>query len=558
MTSDAGRLRSFVTELESCSTVDEVYDLALSAAADLVGFDAAILCTIENDVFVPRAVDIDRLLPGEPLSHDEGVAGRTVSEGTAYLVDDIDDLEGPSSGDDTTDVAFRSLLSIPLGDDGVLQFHAEEVGAFSDPDRQVGELIAAAVVNARRRLESEQAVERQRDKFAALFQNVSDAALQYYTQDGTYRIEAVNSAFVRVFGYEGEDVVGDLLGESVMPDDDPTERELIDGSLPDHSDNGVEVVRATASGPRSFLLRHVPFATGDETTAGYLIYTDLTELKERERELERKTARLDQFASVLSHDLRNPLNVADGYLEAARQSDDPTAELEEIERSLDRMERIIDDVLTLARSGGDIDDCDAVDLEQAAREAWENVSTPDASLDIEPNGRVRADRSRLLRLLENLFRNAIEHGSPDSSADGGGVAAGCARDDSEMGSDCDCDSHSSSEPAVRVRVEPLEEGFAVEDDGPGIPPDERDTVFESGYTTGDGNTGFGLAIVEQISEAHGWRIDLTDGADGGARFEFHTTSDAVFSLGGDEIGRERTTADGDTTPPTKPKREGRS
>lgn len=63
------------------------------------------------------------------------------------------------------------------------------------------------------------------------------------------------------------------------------------------------------------------------------------------------------------------------------------------------------------------------------------------------------------------------------------------------------------------------DSFYVEDNGQGIPPDEREAVFESGYSTADDGTGFGLSIVSEIVEAHGWALRLTDGERGGARFE---------------------------------------
>ena len=94
-------------------------------------------------------------------------------------------------------------------------------------------------------------------------------------------------------------------------------------------------------------------------------------------------------------------------------------------------------------------------------------------------------QGRVLTLVENLFRNAVEHGGPD----------------------------------VTIRVETFADGFAVEDDGPGVPEAERDEVFDSGYTTKDDGIGFGLNIVEKIVDAHGWDITVTDGTDGGARFE---------------------------------------
>ncbi|OYR54849.1 hypothetical protein DJ71_27145 [Halorubrum sp. E3] len=72
---------------------------------------------------------------------------------------------------------------------------------------------------------------------------------------------------------------------------------------------------------------------------------------------------------------------------------------------------------------------------------------------------------------------------------------------------------------VTVTVERLEDGFYVEDDGPGIPESERGDVFDSGYTTTADGTGFGLAIVADIADAHGWTLRVAEAESGGARFE---------------------------------------
>jgi len=72
---------------------------------------------------------------------------------------------------------------------------------------------------------------------------------------------------------------------------------------------------------------------------------------------------------------------------------------------------------------------------------------------------------------------------------------------------------------VTVTVGTIDDGVYVEDDGPGIPEDDREDVFEAGYSTAADGTGFGLSIVKQIAEAHGWAISVTEGAGGGARFE---------------------------------------
>ena len=235
---------------------------------------------------------------------------------------------------------------------------------------------------------------------------------------------------------------------------------------------------------------------------GYsVLVRDVTELEESRRELERQNERLDRVAATISHDLRNPLNVASGRLELLRaELEDGDAELHaaKVAQAHDRMGDIVEEVLTLAREGRDVDELAAVDIEAAAAEAWANVETGGASLDVAVDGAVWADRSSLLTVFENLFRNAVEHASP---ADGDGAGR-------------------SDGGGTTVRVGQVEDGFYVADDGPGIPDDERDQVFEHGYTTSEDGTGFGLAIVETVAETHGWTAEATEGPDGGARFVF--------------------------------------
>ena len=203
-----------------------------------------------------------------------------------------------------------------------------------------------------------------------------------------------------------------------------------------------------------------------------------------ERRLKRQNERLEQFASVVSHDLRNPLNVVGLSLEMARESGDPE-QFDRAERALERMNDLIENLLTLARSGDDVDEVEPVDLGTLVEECWATVETEGGSVTVVDEVTVRADRSRLHQLLANLFRNAVEHGGED----------------------------------VTVTVGALDDGFYVEDDGPGIPADERDEVFTAGYTTSQEGTGFGLSIVEQTAEAHGWTVVVTESDAEGARFE---------------------------------------
>ncbi|QCC51970.1 PAS domain-containing protein [Halapricum salinum] len=208
----------------------------------------------------------------------------------------------------------------------------------------------------------------------------------------------------------------------------------------------------------------------------------------REEELHRQNERLDQFASVVAHDLRNPLSVAMGFLEIAEETG-KAEHFEKVESAHDRIERLIEDLLTLARGETTIEDAEEIDLESITTEAWGYVDTEEATLTVADGiPTVTGDAGRLTQLFENLFRNAIEHGGADVTVTVGGLDG--------------------------------DDGFYVEDTGSGIPQEKQDDVFKHGVTSSEGGTGFGLSIVADIAKAHGWTVSVTDGSNGGARFEF--------------------------------------
>ncbi|MFC3478636.1 hybrid sensor histidine kinase/response regulator [Halobacterium litoreum] len=209
------------------------------------------------------------------------------------------------------------------------------------------------------------------------------------------------------------------------------------------------------------------------------------ELRQRTEALERQNDRLEEFATIVSHDLRSPLSVAEGRLELVRERyDDP--HLDELSSALDRMSTLITDTLTLARQGQLVTAPDTLSIAEVASRCWGRAPTADATLDVE-DATVRADADRLQQVFENLFRNAVEHGGDDVAVSVGLLDGG--------------------------------EGFFVADDGPGVPEAERGEVFERGYTTSEDGTGFGLAIVAEIVDAHGWDVSLAESEGGGARFE---------------------------------------
>ncbi|WP_158855248.1 PAS domain S-box protein [Halorhabdus sp. CUG00001] len=324
--------------------------------------------------------------------------------------------------------------------------------------------------------------------------------------DDDGNITRANEHAEAVLGLDESEIIGRTY-------DDP-EWEIIDADGNEIPPEDLPFARVIASGEPSYDYRHgirwpdgsvhwlsinaAPLATDpDDIQEVVTVISDITEQLENERALTRQNERLEEFASVLSHDLRNPLNVASGHLELLAKADD-SEHVAAIETAHERMKTLIEKMLLLAREGDRISETEPVSLRSLIENCWQTVDTPGARLRVSIDRSVTADRNRLRQLLENLIRNAIEHG-----ADPAGTVA---RDGDDT-------------PAVTVQIGPLDGGFYVEDDGPGIPPDEREAVFETSYSTQDNGTGFGLSIARRVAEAHGWAIRVTESQAGGARFE---------------------------------------
>jgi len=312
-------------------------------------------------------------------------------------------------------------------------------------------------------------------KYELLVDNSPDVIAQV-AADGT--ILAANPTMAEFTNVEQDDLVGRTLADvfgTVGEERTAIGQSVIDRNKATDAEDAID--------GRSFHNIYVPVDLHGDHTSFQLVSRDITERVERERELKRQNERLEEFASVVSHDMRNPLNVAQSALHLL---DDDTVEDEaelhdKLARSLDRMESLIDDVLTLAREGDTVDDPGVVDLGTIARDSWMVTDSGESTLSIDSSALVMADDGRLGSIFANLFANAIEH---------------------------------NDEP-VTVTVSVTDDGFVVADDGDGIDVEDSDDPFEMGFSTDVGGTGMGLTIVERVAEAHGWSVSLTESDTGG-------------------------------------------
>jgi two-component system OmpR family sensor kinase len=212
------------------------------------------------------------------------------------------------------------------------------------------------------------------------------------------------------------------------------------------------------------------------------------------------------FVADASHELRTPLTVIRGQLEVlSAQTHPPIEEVRRVERlvqdEVSRITRLVDDLLLLAKSEEtQFLQIEPTDLRPYIEDLWYGMSlTAERRFELSaiPDGTLQADPDRLAQALHNLARNAVEH---TTAPDG----------------------------LVRLDVSPTAHGhvrFVVEDDGPGIPTDQRERVFERFHRTdaardrASGGTGLGLAIVRAIAQAHSGRVSAGERPGGGTRVE---------------------------------------
>lgn len=342
-----------------------VFETLVETAEDVLDFDLVAVDVAQDGYLIQEAWRLDKNDAGyfdrTSLDDEETFAVRAYNRQESIVVDDL-----AASEVTPADPAYRSALTVPIGEFGTFQTVASDVGAFDDQDREFAELL----------------VEHARVKLSQL--------------------------------------------------------------------------------------------------------QERAELRERTSELERQNDRLDRFASIISHDVRNPLNVASGRLELAR-AECASPELEHVAEALDRIEVLIEDTLTLARHGRTVAETERIDVPGLMTQCWNVVSTRQADLEIVDEFAIEGDTERVRQVFENVLRNAVDHGGEDIT--------------------------------FRIGTLADETGFYLEDDGVGIPAEERADIFDPGVSIERDGSGFGLTIVKEIIDAHNWYIDVMEGREGGARFE---------------------------------------
>jgi len=471
-------LHDIASLLDDCETRTDIWRLTVEAAEGVLDFDVCGIDEVRGDYLHSVGVSSEIEPQGyKQRAHvTDGLAGKTHRTGESYLVDDV---QGENEAT-PQNREYRSLISVPIGEYGVFQAVNEEVGGFDENDLELAELLMRHVEDALDRIEFEHQLRGERDRFAALFENVPDPVVQTrHTDDGAI-VDAVNPAFEVVFGYESDAIVGANLNEFVVPTDRFDEARRIDRAGREGLVVEQEVKRRTTDGLRDFQLTAVPVEPDAEEPVTFFVYTDITQRKERQK-------RVEILNRVLRHDLRNGMNIIKGSAEMLQDAVSDTTAVGYADQVIERA----DDLLGLAEKTRAVErtldrDSEATgpvsvreSVDTSAARIHEEYPTADIETDLMADVAVHAD-DMLRTAIYHVMENAVQH-------------------------------NDRAEPRVRVTAsyggehEDMLE-LEVADDGPGIPETERELIGEEREIT-------------QLRHASGlglWLVDWVVGQSGGS------------------------------------------
>ncbi|MGB9965713.1 PAS domain S-box protein [Halobacterium hubeiense] len=398
-------------------------------------------------------------------------------QGEETAAEPLEELRTAVDNRDPVTVELRNYRK-----DGTMFWNRVRVAPVFDDDGDL-ELFVGFQDDVTERKQNEQQLQSHSARLEALFEHSPD---MFAVHDIDGKIRDVNQRLCDELGYTESELVGQYVWD-IDPTVDRDRASSFWETLPPNTPHRFEGEFERKDGSTFPIEIHLIRLNLDGEDRFVAMDRDITDQKRRERELVQQNERLDRFTSVVSHDLRNPLQVAKGRLGLLRD-DCESPHIDDIDHALERMDSMIADLLTLAQTGEEAMTIETIELSDLAKTCWETLSGTDATLNIDTERTVEADRDQLQQLLTNLLRNAVEHGGP----------------------------------AVTVTIGDTADGFYVADDGVGLPDSAGEQVFDAGYTTADSGTGFGLSIVEEVASRHDWTVTASNGARGGARFEITT------------------------------------
>jgi len=338
---------------------------------------------------------------------------------------------------------------------------------------------------------------RQRDELLQKAHQIADVGVWEY-QVGTNQ-SFVSDETLQIYGLTPAD---ELPLENIYQYYHPDDRADVREAFQQARDGRSFDLRARLIGDdntqRWVRTRGEPRRSNGETQSIRGIIQDISDREAMEAKLQQQNDKLNDLIQVVTHDIRNPLQVGFGQLEHARETGSSEA-FDRIQEALERIEGLMDQIVTLSRQGQEPRQIERIDLVNIAQTALEALNEPRITLTAVGECSVDGDPARLQRLFERLFENTAKHTDTSVTVTIGLIQPVLTTTRQQKGSSA---------------------GFYIEDDCPNLEADLTDHMFEGGYTTTADETGFRLANVAQIADAHGWDMNISTSSARGTRFEF--------------------------------------
>jgi PAS domain S-box-containing protein len=338
------------------------------------------------------------------------------------------------------------------------------------------------------RKKNERAIQESQQRFEGLFRHNPEAAV-YLGPD--LCIQGINPRFEKLFGYALPEIKGKHIDDVVVPNDKREEAQALDSQAIQGYAHQNTWRRRKNGSPVPVSISAAPIIIEDRL-AGYIgIYSDISELRSTQKELEATNEKLRVVGGLTRHDVRNKLSAITGnaYLLKKQLADNKESldKVRDMETAVSQVTRIFDFAKNYEMLGAE--ELTYIDVQKSVNEAVQLFQDLKGVRVLnECHGLTVLSDSLLRQLFYNLIDNSLKYGEKLSQ--------------------------------IRIHYEKAEGNqlrLVYEDDGVGISQDAKPKLFDEGYTTGKGS-GYGLYLIRRIMEVYGWTIQETGAPGKGARF----------------------------------------
>jgi PAS domain S-box-containing protein len=468
-------------EMSKAKNADEIANVAVRTMEKALKMK---LCSMHEyksseNIFKPLAASdkANQILEDMVLEEKSSLAGEAFNKEESRIYEDLEQISEVYNPDSV----IKSEIIIPVGDYGILISGSKQKRYFGQGEVYLAELLASITKASLERAERETKI-REREKELEMKSSAMESTMDGIAiadEDGEYIY--MNEAHAQMFGKSTEFFMGKSWMSLYADDEAERIKEEVFPVLEEEGQWMGETVGVKQDGTE--IVQEITLTFMDD---GKLICTnrDITDKKKSKRELEEKNKRLDEFNSIISHDLRNPLNVAMGYLDLYREEGEGE-DLEKIENSLERIKNIIDELMAVSSNSEEMQK-EKVSLERALVKA---ISHKDEEIDynVFKDVEVYISSTGLVSMFENLLSNSIKHNNPP----------------------------------FEVEVGSTDKGFYYTDNGE--LEEDKEHVEEYGFTTHNDGSGIGVSIIMRIAQVNNWNVELSRTGDGSLRYDFDTS-----------------------------------